>query len=284
MGLIGINMPSNRDRKPSTLEKIALGTKIATDILGTGNDIYKTVNPPKKEADPLLDTIRLQLAQQTLANAPLDKARKQQEVDKGRVEADKRSEEEKYGRPLSAETTKYLIESQSLPTTLVDVFTRLKKIPKDYGVVTGKIASNNPWNAEAQLIEADIGQAAQEYGRFMEGGVLKEADIARYRKQFPALGELPEVRMGKAKLIFEKMQKKAQGLMKGFNDNKFDVRAFSNHPILTLDIKSVLDAADNAGEAAKTINAQTPAFKPGDKKNIGGVDHVRGEDGIWRPQ
>lgn len=38
----GVNLPSEKPRKPSTLENVALALGIAKDVIGTGLDVYKT--------------------------------------------------------------------------------------------------------------------------------------------------------------------------------------------------------------------------------------------------
>jgi hypothetical protein len=43
----GVNLPSDPQRKPSTLENVALALGIAKDVIGTGLDVYKTVKQDK---------------------------------------------------------------------------------------------------------------------------------------------------------------------------------------------------------------------------------------------
>lgn len=67
MGLIGINQVSSKERKPSTLEQIALGVKMATDILGATGKAYETFGPEADQKRAITDYYKAK-TKETLAD------------------------------------------------------------------------------------------------------------------------------------------------------------------------------------------------------------------------
>lgn len=61
------------------------------------------------------------------------------------------------------------------------------------GPVKGRLGGVNPYDVNVQKFQADLKRTAQTIGKFMEGGVLRKEDEAKYEKMLPSLTDVPEV-------------------------------------------------------------------------------------------
>lgn len=105
------------------------------------------------------------------------------------------------GKQLSAADTLKVQEGDNIPNILADVKTTLDKNQGMFGPVAGRLASANPWNTDSQTIDSQFRTASQTFGRYMEGGVLRPDDEAKYRKMFPQLSDTPEVAQNKLAIV-----------------------------------------------------------------------------------
>ena len=88
------------------------------------------------------------------------------------------------------------------------LFENMNKARGSLGPVVGRLKSLNPWDTEAKLLEAETLKAAQNIGRYMEGGKLADKDIERYRMMLPNITDTPEVAKGKAAAVREMVESK----------------------------------------------------------------------------
>lgn len=90
MALIGINPGQERERKPSTLEQIALGVDVASKILGTGLNAYDTfaIKKPHSEAENRYHDAMAKKALMPHEESELDKLVKVMTLQKGQRELD----------------------------------------------------------------------------------------------------------------------------------------------------------------------------------------------------
>lgn len=83
----------------------------------------------------------------------------------------------------------------------------LAKSSDKFGPVKGGLGAANPYNVEAQQIDADLRRAAQIVGKAMEGGVLRKEDEIKYRRMLPKLTDTAEVaqyKMEQVKAMLER--------------------------------------------------------------------------------
>lgn len=96
------------------------------------------------------------------------------------------------------------------------------------------------------------------FGKFIEGGVLRKEDEAKYRRMFPQLDDTPEVAKGKienVKRLFKLKNELNERLLKqgGFNvpQNSQNVEQAPSNEVIRLD--------KNSGRKA-VFDAQTKQF------------------------
>lgn len=70
-----------------------------------------------------------------------------------------------------------------------------------FGPIKGLISGHNPYDTKAMVLNAQLWGSLQKIGTYLEGGVLREGDVEKYKKIMPKLGEEPEVSLGKIQLL-----------------------------------------------------------------------------------
>ena len=65
------------------------------------------------------------------------------------------------------------------------------------GPIQGRLGSANPYSSDAQIFNSKMMTAAQIIGKAMEGGVLRQEDMIKYRKILPQISDTYEVAKGK---------------------------------------------------------------------------------------
>ena len=72
--------------------------------------------------------------------------------------------------------------------------------PKFYdkmGPMMGRINAGNPYDTDAQEFRAHLFSSAQVIGKYLEGGVLRDADVPKYEKMLPQMWDTAEVAKAK---------------------------------------------------------------------------------------
>lgn len=101
-----------------------------------------------------------------------------------------------------------LNEGQAVSRLLPEVEAALKENASIMGPIKGRIGSANPYNTQAQTVDARFRTASQAFGRFMEGGVLRKEDEEKYRKMFPQMSDTPEVAQNKLSIVRRQLAQK----------------------------------------------------------------------------
>lgn len=127
------------------------------------------------------------------------------------------------GKQLNATNVLKINEGNAIPTTLDQIEKTIDKKKNLFGVVTGRLGSLNPYNVEAQVTDAEMRAASQQFGRFMEGGVLRKEDEEKYRKMFPQLSDNIGVAKGKLKVVRDMLSRKQESDVKALKDQGFDL-------------------------------------------------------------
>lgn len=110
---------------------------------------------------------------------------------------------DKKNEPLRLPPDKVLNvnEGNVIPQQLSDVRKTLEANQDSFGPVMGRLNSLNPYDEKSSTIDAQMRAAAQSFGKYMEGGVLRKEDEDKYRKMFPSLSDTPEVARNKLAIV-----------------------------------------------------------------------------------
>lgn len=114
-----------------------------------------------------------------------------------------------------------------IPRALEEISQTIELNKDKFGPLRGGIAGLNPYNETAKTIDAQMRTSAQEFGRYMEGGVLRKEDEEKYRKMFPQLTDTPEVAANKRALIERKLKQKLASDIEALRISGYDVSGLS---------------------------------------------------------
>jgi len=89
----------------------------------------------------------------------------------------------------------------------------MKEVESVIGPGKGGLRGLNPWDAKAQKVNADLRRSAQVVGKFLEGGVLRKEDEAKYLLMLPAIGDMPEVARYKLDNMLKMLRGKYDDMM-----------------------------------------------------------------------
>ncbi len=114
-------------------------------------------------------------------------------------------------------------EGNTIPTMLEDIKGTIDKNKDTFGPVAGRVAGVNPYNERAKTIDAQMRAAAQSFGRYMEGGVLRKEDEEKYRNMFPGLTDTPELAANKLAIVDKLLRDKQGSNIGALRDQGYDV-------------------------------------------------------------
>ena len=161
--------------------------------------------------DKDLDLLKLQLNNQ-LAKETLQYGREKNAATLGK------------GKELSQATIKQIDEGNAIPGMLANLDGLIDTHKGLFGPAQGIVSSKNPYNETAQTIQSEMKAKSQAFGRFMEGGVLRKEDEAKYEKMFPNLTDLPEVAKSKLKIVDDLLRQKQQSLIDSYQAQGFGMQ------------------------------------------------------------
>lgn len=148
------------------------------------------------------------------------------------------------GRILPANTVMALNEGQAVARMLPDVEAAIQANSGIMGPVAGRARGANPYDTNAQTVDAQFRAASQSFGRFMEGGVLRKEDEEKYRKMFPQFSDKPEVAKNKLAIVRRLLASKYESDRTTMGKSGYDVSGLG-----TLEIPaSLFDAPDGNGK------------------------------------
>lgn len=130
------------------------------------------------------------------------------------------------GKQLPAPTTLAINEGAALARRLPDIEKLIDENPGAFGPVVGRARSLNPYDTTAISIDADMRAASQQFGRFMEGGVLRKEDEEKYRKMFPQRSDTPSVAKSKLMNVQRTLAMKYNSDVDTMKKSGWDVRGF----------------------------------------------------------
>lgn len=140
-----------------------------------------------------------------------DQAAKLAEIS-ARAEESRRLSDEKKStvKRLTPSDVLKINEGNAIPATLADIRNTLedKNIASMFGPISGRMRSANPYDTEAKATDAKMRAASQQFGRYMEGGVLRKEDEEKYRHMFPQLSDTIDVAKKKLEVVNDILMRK----------------------------------------------------------------------------
>lgn len=140
--------------------------------------------------------------------------------------AEKEAMQENAPKQLPAAQIGNLKEGETIPATLKGVDELLSAKGNLFGPIMGRLASKNPYDTEAQSARAKLKTASQQVGRFLEGGVLRKEDEAKYEMMLPQLSDTPDVAKAKLEQVYDLVSRKQQELIKAVKEQKYSTAGF----------------------------------------------------------
>lgn len=101
------------------------------------------------------------------------------------------------GKQLSPDQVNRISEGNQMPLVLQGLQDTISQNSDLFGPVAGRAAGLNPYSTRAQSIQAELKRAMQSIGKYLEGGVLRAEDEAKYAKMLPQLSDTPAVAAAK---------------------------------------------------------------------------------------
>ena len=135
-------------------------------------------------------------------------------------------------------------EGNNAPLVLKDLHGLVDANADIFGPVAGRIAGNNPWNEQSKTIDAQLRQAAQVVGSYLEGGKLMKDDEVKYRNMLPNLADSPEVAKNKLTLV--------ERLIAQRQNSNLDALRGSGYDVSSIDHGLQVPALPHGGQVAPT--------------------------------
>jgi hypothetical protein len=114
-------------------------------------------------------------------------------------------------------------EGNNAPLVLKDLHGLIDSNADIFGPIAGRIAGNNPWNEQSKTIDAQLRQAAQVVGSYLEGGKLMKDDEVKYRNMLPNLADSPEVAKNKLTLVERLIAQRQNSNLDALRGGGYDV-------------------------------------------------------------
>lgn len=201
------------------LDKAPTGTKPKLDPetgYPTGDyeipQAFNDYNKTKTENDPY----KSMLMEWQLKNAKAQNEKSMLDLDKSKKEQD-------LGKQLPPDKVLVVQEGKSIPNMINDIRETIQNNKDKYGPVSGAISSVNPYDKTAKAMDAQMRAAAQSFGRYMEGGVLRKEDEDKYRKMFPNITDTPDSAEDKLNLVDRLLKQKLNGDVEALKTSGYDV-------------------------------------------------------------
>jgi hypothetical protein len=133
------------------------------------------------------------------------------------------------GKTLTAEQSERIAAHDASLQQLDDLEKAFDSHSDIVGPIAGRRATFNPYNTEAQSLDALAKTSAQNLGKSLEGGKLTDQDIVRYRDMLPMLKDTPAVAKRKIEQARRMVLQRRQSELgtfgsAGYNTGKFNDR------------------------------------------------------------
>ena len=92
-----------------------------------------------------------------------------------------------------------------------------------FAPVRGRLKSMNPYDTEAQSVQAQINSTKQLIGKYMEGGVLRKEDEIKYEKILPKIGDTAKTAQAKIDMVRQMIENKSKSEVKTLGQTGYDI-------------------------------------------------------------
>lgn len=127
------------------------------------------------------------------------------------------------GKILPASQLTMLADAKLFPEMLNKLEQQITSGGATYDPIMGTLKSLNPYDTTQQKTNAELGRNAQLIGKFMEGGVLRKEDEAKYKKMLPNSSDTKEVALFKLQGVREMLNQKQQEYINTWKEGGYDV-------------------------------------------------------------
>jgi len=129
------------------------------------------------------------------------------------------------GRQLSVKDVLLIQQGSQIPRTLDFVEDTILGSGDIFGPVTGLLAIS-PFATKTKTIQADLKASMQQFGRYMEAGVLRKEDEIKYEKMFPQVTDTQDLAINKLAVVRRLLVAKQKGDLAALKKAGFDVTPF----------------------------------------------------------
>jgi len=158
----------------------------------------------------------------------------------------------KAPKKLSAANVLKVNEGNAIPKTLDTIAETIETNKDLFGPIEGRIRSLNPYDTKGQVLDAEIRAASQQFGRYMEGGVLRKEDEIKYRKMFPAMSDTREIADGKLDIVRKLLRRKQESDLDALGKQNYDLTGLALPE--QAETPRTPEAPSVAGNALKTVS------------------------------
>jgi len=217
------------DKKRQEAQEAELRKRMAEQAQSNADRSYRAETFSKGIIDQ--DGV-LSYSPEAVEERTLKKRRVEAEINKDNADAEYKRRERKgllNGKQLPPDKVLAVNESNTIPKMLNAVRSSIENNVDLFGPVQGRLGSMNPYNVQAQTIDAEMRTASQTFGRYMEGGVLRKEDEDKYRRMFPQLHDTPEVAKNKLAIVDRLLAEKRNSDVAALRESGWDVSGLGNN-------------------------------------------------------
>lgn len=185
------------------------------------------ISPEEWVNDPAHEAMQIRIAEARAGADPFGtKAVGAQKERLQLQEAQKKAQQEQRGFKLPPDKVLQVQAGAQIPNTLAEIEGTLSQNSNLFGPMQGRMGAMNPYDTQSQTVDAQMRSAAQQFGRYMEGGVLRKEDEEKYRKMFPNLTDTPDIAKNKLAIVRKLLVDKQNADVQALKDQGFDVSGF----------------------------------------------------------
>lgn len=254
---VAINQPV---QQKSPLEAIANAVQIVNSIHGmkVSDEAIR-----KAQQDAKVQEEELTLKKNKDVREEQEESRKKKDYDQfgggldnavKKMTLQKLQNEISSGKRLPADKVLSVNEGNVIPRTLEDIRESIVQNKGVFGPIGGRLASMNPYSERAQTLESQFRSASQQFGRYMEGGVLRKEDEEKYRRMFPQLKDTPEVAANKLSIVDRLLKQKQASDVEQLTSAGYNVGGLNQEQPQIPEIPGAIRPEGTSGGLAERIS------------------------------
>ena len=142
-------------------------------------------------------------------------------------------------------------EGNSIPTMLKDIGASIDNNPNAFGPLVGRMRGMNPYDETAQALQSQVKASSQAFGRYMEGGVLRKEDEAKYEKMFPQASDTPATAKNKLAIVNKLLVDKQKSNLSALKSSGYDTSGVEGTDLGAGQTPSILSGTGPANDDGK---------------------------------